>query len=142
MFSLLKRSLALVALGAVFSCGHYTGEEVVEDSLPNIWPDYREVTVPLNIAPLNFTVEKTFSYLEAVVVGADGTVLKGSGKRVIRFSLRRWKQLLEKNAGNSLQITVNSCSFLLLRTVLGARGKYVFLMFSGIRKYFQQYGSV
>lgn len=106
MFSLLKRSLVLVALGAVFSCGHYTGEEVVEYSLPNIWPDYREVTVPLNIAPLNFTVEKTFSYLEAVVVGADGTVLKGSGKRVIRFSLRRWKQLLEKNAGNSLQITV------------------------------------
>jgi len=117
MSSLLKHSLAFVALITVFSCSHHRGEEVVEDSLPVIWPDYMGVTVPMNIAPLNFTMEppallspgeNTFSRLEATVEGADGILIKGSGKRVVRFPQRRWKQLLEKNAGDSLRVTVRS----------------------------------
>ncbi len=106
-----KYSLACMALMAIVAC-HYAGGEVVpEDSPPAIWPDYKEVTVPVNIAPLNFTLEKTtllsdeepaFSRLEAWVEGADGSFIKGSGKRHVRFSMGGWARLLEKNAGDSL----------------------------------------
>ncbi len=115
MYSLLKHSLAFVALITVFSCSNFRGEEVVEDSLPAIWPDYKGVTVPVNIAPLNLTMEKsafqspegnTFSRLEALVEGTDGTFLKGSGKRQVRFPMRRWARLLEKNPGDSLLVTL------------------------------------
>jgi len=115
MSSLLKYSLAFAALITVFSCSHYRGGEVIEESLPVIWPDYKGVTVPVNIAPLNFSMEErafqspegnAFSRLEATVEGTDGTIIKGSGKRVVCFSPRRWKQLLEKNAGDSIRVTV------------------------------------
>ncbi|HPL85572.1 MAG TPA: hypothetical protein PLH69_09180, partial [Bacteroidales bacterium] len=104
-----------MALMAIVAC-HYAGGEVVpEDSPPAIWPDYKEVTVPVNIAPLNFTLEKTtllsdeepaFSRLEAWVEGADGSFIKGSGKRHVRFSMGGWARLLEKNAGDSLLVTL------------------------------------
>ena len=110
-----KYSLACMALMAIVAC-HYAGGEVVpEDSPPAIWPDYKEVTVPVNIAPLNFTLEKTtllsdeepaFSRLEAWVEGADGSFIKGSGKRHVRFSMGGWARLLEKNAGDSLLVTL------------------------------------
>ena len=117
MYSLLRYSLVFATLITVFSCSHNRREEVVEDSLPVIWPDYREVTVPVNIATLNFTVDQpaflspgknAFSRLEATVEGADGSTMKGSGKQVIRFPQHRWKQLLKKNAGDSLRVTVRS----------------------------------
>ena len=117
MYSLLRYSLVFATLITVFSCSHNRREEVVEDSRPVIWPDYREVTVPVNIAPLNFTMEQpvtlsrgknAFSRLEATVEGTDGSTIKGSGKQVIRFPQHRWKQLLEKNAGDSLRVTVRS----------------------------------
>ena len=74
---------------------------------PSLIPDYSEITIPVNIAPLNFFVEEEGNAFFAIIEGADGTTLTASsddGK--IKFSEKKWKNLLEKNAGNQLAFTV------------------------------------
>ncbi len=75
--------------------------------VPLLMPDYSEITIPVNIAPLNFFVKETGDAFFAIVEGNKGTALTASsndGK--IQFSERKWKKLLEENKGNQLVFTV------------------------------------
>ena len=70
-----------------------------------IYPDYREVVVPPNIAPLNFMVcdqeasEFVVSYDDALVAGASA-----DGK--VDIDTLAWRQLLADAKGKSLTVTV------------------------------------
>ena len=49
------RLLLLAFLAAtMFSCQDDFEKPVKSESLPSIFPDYTDVTLPVNIAPLNF----------------------------------------------------------------------------------------
>ena len=52
----MKRILLFTAAATLLmACGTHIPEEFTEtDELPNIYPDYTNVTVPVNIAPLTF----------------------------------------------------------------------------------------
>ena len=88
----------LVSLLALFSCtGRPDGATALDEDAP-IFPDYKEVTVPVNIAPLNF------SYVgegKAVLVAGDKVIPTRRG--AFRFSRSDWKKLLE---GDSISLTV------------------------------------
>ena len=90
----------LVSLLALFSCtGRPDGATALDEDAP-IFPDYKEVTVPVNIAPLNF------SYVgegKAVLVAGDKVIPTRRG--AFRFSRSDWKKLLE---GDSISLTVFS----------------------------------
>lgn len=80
---------------------------VTSESRPVIFPDYSEVTIPSNIAPLNFMVEDAgriqvkFSY-----VGEE--VLKVSGKDgVINIPIKAWEECLEKAEGGDVDVQVS-----------------------------------
>lgn len=79
-------------------------EFAVVDRAPTIYPDYRDVTIPPNIAPLNFDVQENAAQLVACVFedGAERPVATFSGKE-IRFSQRKWRRLLERNVGKTLR---------------------------------------
>ena len=67
---------------------------------PAIWPDYSGVTVPENIAPLNF------SYLgeaDKAVLEVNGEAIK-SCKGLFRFGRRQWRQLMRSD---SMVLTVH-----------------------------------
>lgn len=72
-----------------------------------MFPDYSEVTVPCNIAPLDFTVgdgEKAFLEIDAP---GGGRIAVKSGKYGFRIPLRKWRNLLVASKGGSLQFTVS-----------------------------------
>ena len=51
--------LCLGALLALASCGTKVPYSFIEDEhLPKIYPDYTDVTIPVNIAPLSFQLEQ------------------------------------------------------------------------------------
>ncbi len=79
-------------------------EFAVLDRAPTIYPDYRDVTVPPNVAPLNFDVQENAAQLVACVFedGGERPVATFSGKE-IRFSQRKWRRLLERNVGKALR---------------------------------------
>lgn len=71
------------------------------DSEPNIWPDYTGVTVPPNIAPLNFLVDGVDD-----VVAQVGSQVYGGKANKVQFDEDEWKEILSASKGKSLSVTV------------------------------------
>ncbi len=73
-----------------------------------LFPDYTEVTVPGNIAPLNFNITSHPQKAVVEVKGEKGGVIVASAddKSSIRFNQKQWSSLLETNRGASLSYTI------------------------------------
>ena len=63
--------LSMLLLGACRQQPHVTGEL---DRQPQIFPDYADVTVPVNIAPLNFAVEEEGEAFALQLTGGGQTL--------------------------------------------------------------------
>lgn len=91
----------------ILLCGCQTEPENVkktERQLP-IYPDYTDITIPYNIAPLNFLLRRDAHSIRVTVKGMSGE-LKVHARRKIRFNPKAWRELLEAEKGNRLQVTV------------------------------------
>ena len=89
------------------SCGHVevpSGDVVDGRRAPHIWPDYTAITVPPNIAPLNFGIEENGGEF-IVRMKADGGSLVEEGPSV-RWDMDDWHELLEKNRGKEIMLEV------------------------------------
>ena len=63
----------IVLIATIVSCTEHPSNAVKSDSLPAIFPDYIGVTIPAEIAPLNFNiVSRNGEDIEAVEVSAKG----------------------------------------------------------------------
>lgn len=75
------------------------------DDSPSIFPDYKDVTVPYNIAPLNFSyMGKEECCL--IVTGVDGEMQVEGRNGLFSFSGSAWKNLMEHNKGKALKLVV------------------------------------
>jgi len=80
-----------------------------EASQPAIYPDYIGVTIPVNIAPLNFSmVDEKALLVDAVVADSHGHSLSSQGEEAVDFDLDDWHALLSQNRGDSLTVTVSA----------------------------------
>ncbi len=118
VFAFFAFFLVLVFWGSFFIRGCFGTKEVprVFESVgrqPEIFPDYRDVTIPVNIAPMNFdltekNLEKALTFIS--VVDSNGKIVQGgtssfSGTKA-RFPLKIWKKTLRENAGKTLRFSV------------------------------------
>ena len=67
----------------------------------DIFPDYREATVPPNIAPLNYMVRNGGEKILTRVCGPAGEEIVISGRKV-KFPLKEWRNLLNAAKGKGL----------------------------------------
>lgn len=103
----MKRYLCYATfLLALAACTPRVRNAAPAESLPAIWPDYVGVTVPASIAPLDFTLPGADA-LDVRITAPDGTSLHSCGKTATRFSEKGWKTLLQRSAGDSVQVTVS-----------------------------------
>lgn len=105
----MRNMLLIYAACVLLTCG-CTQEIEVCGSLESpaaIFPDYRDVTVPANIAPMNFEVAEEGYDRWALKIedGADGHLLRADGRR-ITFGSRFWKKLLDAGRGKTLTLTL------------------------------------
>ena len=92
-------------MSLLFSCGN-AKNEVFSDDYPLIYPDYINVTIPANIAPLNFTIREA-QRIEATITGQTGKIhINRKGK--IQFPKRSWKKFIQKEIGNIVTVTVKA----------------------------------
>lgn len=73
---------------------------------PDIFPDYKDVTIPAQIAPMNFNVENADAeYVYVKVTGSRGGELETIGK-FADFDSRQWHKIAEANTGADLTFDV------------------------------------
>ena len=101
---ILARLAVLVMLAALASCTPTPENVQKSDTLPPIYPDYCDVTIPENIAPLNFLLRAD---CEAIEVKAGELTLNASGNEAI-FDIDDWKDLMAKSAGQTLNVAVTA----------------------------------
>lgn len=79
------------------------------DEAAAIFPDYRDIVIPQNIAPLNFQVTSGGDEFAVSVKGKNGEVIaNGSDDGKLLFDTAEWRTLLNDNAGQDLNVTLYS----------------------------------
>lgn len=91
---------------AVASCTVKLPESAQElDKTPSIDPDYTNIVIPCNIAPMNFTILGDADAYILRVEGSKGGSIEVKGPR-IQYGLKEWKSLLDANKGGELKYTI------------------------------------
>jgi hypothetical protein len=94
-------SFCLAAVG----CGSPSVPEVFTetDSLPKIYPDYTNVTIPVNMAPLTFQLdEQADDMIARYAVGDEEIVCEGKAQP----GMDDWRVLTEKAKGSAITVDV------------------------------------
>ena len=77
------------------------------DQYPLIRPDYKEVTIPPNIAPMNFNIElQADKYAVKIYSDSNDKIEITSSYPKIIIAEKPWHNLLEKNKGKTLNIDI------------------------------------
>ena len=93
------------AVALMAACGAQIPDEFSESKeLPAIYPDYTNVTVPVNIAPLTFEMDGNASEVVARLTAGDEELICG-GKKV-QPDADDWHRLAERAKGNAIQVEV------------------------------------
>lgn len=74
--------------------------------MPRIYPDYANIVIPPNIAPLNFKIEETGLQYYVIIRGKANVIPIQSRSPRIQIPFKKWKQFLQANKGNSYQIEI------------------------------------
>ena len=91
------------------ACTETVSDATQENILPQIYPDYTGVTIPVNIAPLCFNMaDETALRIDAVVTDSHGGSLHAQGEESVDFDLDEWHGLLAQNRGDSLSVVVSA----------------------------------
>ena len=95
----------IAMLVAMLGCTGPSVPEVFTDSqsLPKIYPDYTDVTVPINIAPLTFELDEGADEMIArFAVGDEEIVCEGKAQP----DIDDWRTLTEKAKGGAITVDV------------------------------------
>ena len=101
----MKPLLSLFTLLTLLSCTPTPDNVQKSNDLPPIYPDYCDITIPENIAPLNFLIRD--DRCEAIEVRAGEIRVNASGNEAV-FDIDDWKDLLQQSAGQTLTVTVSA----------------------------------
>lgn len=77
------------------------------DSLPDIFPDYIGVTVPSNIAPLNFMVEDAEKIQVIFSAGGEEMARETGRDGVLSIDEKNWKSVLNQAKGGFIDVAVS-----------------------------------
>lgn len=78
--------------------------EVTSDLEAPIYPDYKDVTIPVNIAPLNFLVRDSLCH--DVKVSVNGEEICSESGNEVTFDIDQWRKLLANNVGKKITVKV------------------------------------
>lgn len=87
--------MTVAAAALLLSCGSGADEAArAVDALPPIYPDYAGVTVPCNIAPLNFKIRGAERIRAEFVAGGEARFVAEGRKGAIEIPPKKWRALL------------------------------------------------
>ena len=105
--------LFVLGFGILFCISCKTGINESTEKInrkPVIEPDYTDVTIPPNIAPMNFIVKEDGNFFKVTATSGtkDFQIEIKSKNGIIRFPERSWKKLIKDCKGNKITIQIYS----------------------------------
>ncbi len=107
---LLRYAGLMLALFLIAGCNPMPDAGILNTGKsPSLEPDYAGVTVPVNIAPLNFRIRGEGKWYRVKVTSSAGYGFSlMSAGRDIRFPERHWKRMMNQSAGGSVTLEIFS----------------------------------
>jgi hypothetical protein len=101
----MKKLLVIIAAAVLTACGNKIPETFRESGeLPRIYPDYTNVTVPINIAPLAFQADGKADGIVARLTAGEEEVVCGGTK--VQPDADDWKRLARSAKGKAIKVEV------------------------------------
>ena len=105
----MKLNIYLLLAGCLLlsACGGPTiPASVPTDEAVALFPDYTEVTIPVNIAPLNFRLQTPHddAYVRLRVDETDPGLVVHEEKGQFTLPMKPWQELLERAAGKQIEV--------------------------------------
>jgi len=99
--------LMLMLAIAFTNCSYNTGKAIETNRVAVIFPEYYDVTIPPNIAPLNFVIKEPGSKFKIEIKGETGKPIAISQRSPkIKIPQSEWHKLLEANTGKKLSVDI------------------------------------
>ena len=105
----MKKLFPIIALTLLIcSCNQQLPTEFTQsDTLPHIYPDYVDVTVPVNIAPLTFEMDDQSEEMAVrYAFGDEEIICRGTKSQP---DINDWKHLTAAAQGKSIQVETYAC---------------------------------
>jgi hypothetical protein len=103
--------LFLFGMFLCIGCNQESSRNITKtDRKPQIEPDYTDVTIPPNIAPMNFRISEAGEYFKVTATsGITGYKINiRSSNGVIRFPEKSWEKLIGDSKGNKISFEIFS----------------------------------
>ncbi|MBQ8988808.1 MAG: hypothetical protein IJ067_03870, partial [Prevotella sp.] len=98
--------IGILAILGFLGCSRLPENPTKIDQQPEIYPDYIGVTIPADIAPLNFNFsDENIDAMDVTVRGSKGGEIHTDGAWA-DFDIDDWQQLTAQNQGGTLTVTV------------------------------------
>ena len=90
---------------ALISGNRIPSESIQNERFPDIFPDYRGITVPVNNAPLNFILKEPAKRSRVVLSNSGGSkIILPVKKAKVIIPARKWKRFLSSCAGGEYTV--------------------------------------
>lgn len=90
------------------SCEEKMSNVKLENKHIEIFPDYDSITIPFNIAPLNFYLKEAADKYHVEIYSKNGhPIIIQQNSQIINIPVDEWKALLYNNKGNLLNLTIS-----------------------------------
>ena len=99
---MMRRLVYILMLVVLVACGESSTSYRQYPALPPMHPNYADITIPYNIAPLNFEIDSV-ERIEVLVKGERDWTFESRGS-TMRFNERKWREMLDAERGNELLI--------------------------------------
>jgi hypothetical protein len=98
-------------LFAVYSLGHSPDPQNFKKSneFPKIFPDYSNLNLPPEIAPINFEIQEPGDRFLVRLYSKNNTGLTlNLRKNIIQFPISSWRRFLHENIGDTIKIDISA----------------------------------
>ena len=103
LLTLVAATLLLLA-----ACTPKPSHPVESNELPPMYPDYTDVWIPCNIAPLNFLLRGDYEAVEVKATCGDETLTVNRRGPEAVFDLDDWKDFMAQVTGREVKVTVTA----------------------------------
>ncbi len=103
-----KTSFVMMFIMLLAACTPTPENERHSDALPPMYPDYTDIWVPCNIAPLNFMLRNDAEAIQLVATQGEEQIQVNERGAEICFDIDEWHEFIHHAAGKTVDVIVTA----------------------------------